>query len=340
MSKNHLLNRRQTLQLSYLKEDEFGVWDDFIDQSPQATIYGKTWYLTTLQCPFKVLMVKDKGEIIGGIVLAKNALKLYSNPFLCKYLGIYYKNFKGSTYNTETKRRKVAKLLLTELSKIQSFNYFFHPTFKNYLPFYLHQFSSQVFYTYWVDLQQSLDQIWAKAHGKLRTDIHFAQKKGYKIISDIDFDTFYTVCEKSFLRQKKKYPFSREFLRNYCTSLSKQQAFQSFAIKNENSQVMAVVGLVYDQHATSLLFNGIDSAIIERGANELLIFECIKFAQGHSVLFDFEGSMLASVDAFYRKFGGEQVPFYKVYKNNILNFGLTKGIEWYRKFKKWIGFAG
>ncbi len=327
------------MQLSYLNEDQFEAWDKFVDQSPQATIYGKSWYLRTLQCSFKILVVKDKKETLGGVVLAKNALGLYANPFLCKYLGVYYKNFKGTGYNAETKRKKISKLLLTELSKIRSFNYFFHPTFKNYLPFYWKQFSSQVFYSYWIDLQhQSLDQVLANAHGKLRAEINFARKREDVIISDIDFEAFYTLCEKSFSQQKKKFPFSNFFLKTYCITLSQRKAFQSFAIKNKEAEIMAVAGLVYDQNATSLLFNGVDRQTIRRGANELLIFECIKFAKIHSAFFDFEGSMLEPIDSFYRKFGGKQVPYYRIYKDNILNFGLAKGIEWYRKFKKWIGF--
>ena len=96
---------------------------------------------------------------------------------------------------------------------------------------------------------------------------------------------------------------------------------------------MAVAGLIYDQHATSLVINGFDPVIMKRGANELLIFECIKFAKAHSKFFDFEGSMLEPIDSFYRKFGGDHRPYYKIYKNNVLNFALEKGIYWYKKLK-------
>lgn len=325
------------MESTYLEKSDYNRWNEFVTHSPQSTIYGKTWYLEVLQCPFRILVVKEQGVILGGIVLTKNPLDWYANPYLCKYLGVYFSQFSGNKYIVETKQKRVTERLLLELKQFKTFDYSFHPTFKNYLPFYLKNFSAKVAYSYWIELKhQSIEQIQANMYGKLRSEIKFALKQEYQIDYGIDFDTFYAIQEKTYLRKGGKSPFKKEFLHNYTKALTQKKAFQSFAIQNQAKEVMAIAGVIYDQQATSLVINGFDPKYIQRGANELLIFECIKFAKKHSNSFDFEGSMLKSVDSFYRKFGGEHVPYLKVYKNSILNFVLEKSIYYYRQLKSRI----
>ena len=316
-------------QLQYLSKELFPQWDKFIDSSPQATIYGKSWYLAALQCSFQILVVKKETEIIGGIVLTKSNRENYVNPFLCKYLGIYYANFSGNEYNQETKRRKVAKLVLAELVKLPSFDYYFHPSFKTYLPFYFKKFANRLRYSYWINLkEQSMEQIKSKFHTKLRSELKFAKKNNYVIEKDIDPEIFITICQKTFLQKGNKFPFTKPFLRHYFESLKAQNALQILGIKEENGEIMAVAGLLKSQETTSLILNGFDAVVMKRGANELLIVECIKLAKTQSDFFDFEGSMIPSIESFYRKFGGEYVPYLNIYKDTFRKYLIEKLRSW------------
>ena len=101
-------------QLRYLTIEEYPLWDNFVDLSPQSSIYAKSWYLQILQCPFQILVVIKNAQILAGLVLTKNSKKHYANPLLGKYLGVYYADFQGTNYNQESKRRKLTHLLLME----------------------------------------------------------------------------------------------------------------------------------------------------------------------------------------------------------------------------------
>jgi len=189
-------------QLKYLKADEYSLWDDFVDSSPQRTIYGKSWYLTALQCPFQILVIIQRQQILAGLVLTKDGRKNFANPYLCKYLGVYYANFKGTAYNQETKRRKITNLLLTELTQKSTFNYFFHPQFTTYFPFYLKNFDSRLRYSYWINLKdQSIAQIKANFHSKLRSEIKVAEAQSFSITRDIPAAVFTKICQKTFLQK-------------------------------------------------------------------------------------------------------------------------------------------
>ncbi|GEM_PF-7017037 len=324
----------ENYQRQYLTSTHYELWDTFVDNSPQSTIYGKSWYLEALQCPFQILVVIENQQILAGLVLTKDGRKNFANPYLGKYLGIYYANFKGTAYNQETKRRKVTDLLLTEIIKLPTFNYFFHPQFTTYLPFYLKNFESRPRYSYWINLKdQSLAAIRAKFHSKLRSEIKLAQQQNFQITLDVPVDTFVSICQQTFLQKGAKFPFAQSFLHNYCQELLARKVLQISGIKDQQGRVMAVVGILRTPQTSTLILSGFDKRIIQRGANEMLIYHGIQVAKQQSDFFDFEGSMIPAIESFYRKFGGDYTLYLNIYKNSTREFFFQKLRTLYQKIK-------
>ncbi len=322
------------MECLYLTPDAYDDWNRFVDSSPQATIYGKTWYLDALQRPYRILAVVEKEHIVGGMVLTLNEIGLSRNPLLCKYLGVYFAESKGNLYNRETHRRSVAKLLAEQVASISSFSYTFHYSVTDHLPFHWKGLSAQVMYTYLINLNDTTeDALLMQLHTKTRNDMGFAARSGCEVMDSVDFETFYEIDEKSFRRQGGPSPFKKDFLRNYINHLESHKAIRLFGIKGPDGTVMAVAGLIYDSHSASLVLNGIDHETIVRGANEMLLWHCIRFASAHSQVFDFEGSMLQPVNSFYRKFGGVQTPFLKVYNPSLFNLMVDNAIATYKKLR-------
>ena len=321
-------------QVRYLTTAEYGQWDDFLATSPQSTIYGQSWYLETLQCSFQILVVLENKQILAGIVLTKDSRKNFANPYLCKYLGVYYAEFKGTAYTQETKRRKTTQLLLTEITKLPTFNYFFHPNFTTYFPFHRIEFDNRLRYSYWIDLKtQSFEEIVAKFHAKLRSEIKFAEQQSYQITEAIDTTTFVEICEQTFLQKHTKFPFSKPFLTNYCQQLIAKKKLQTYGVKDQKSRVMAVVGLLVTPKVSTLILSGFDKKIMQRGANEYLFYHCLQIAKQQSDFFDFEGSMIPAIETFYRKFGGDYRPYLNIYKSSIKEFIWQKLRTVYHRIK-------
>lgn len=321
------------MQRQYLKKENYHTWDIFVKNSPQTTIYGQTWYLAALQCPFKILVIKENQAIIAGIVLTKNGNNQYANPYLGKYLGIYYAPFLGSAYQQETKRRKATRLLLEELTKLSSFDYFFHPNFTTYLPFYEKEFDNKVRYSYWIDLRQSMATIESQFHGKLRSEIRFAEKQPYQISDTISIVDFVHICQQTFLQKKAKFPFTIPWLTHYCQQLVDRKVIQLIGIKNEQQELMAAAAILLTNDTATLILSGFDKEKIKRGANELLLFSCIKIAKKQAYFFDFEGSMIRPIESFYRKFGGDFRPYLVIYKQTIFQFLYGRLRRWARRLK-------
>ncbi len=326
----------ENCQLQYLTIADYPQWDEFVDHSPQSTIYGKSWYLAeALECPFQILAVVDNQQIVAGIVLTKDGRNHFANPYLGKYLGVYYRVFKGTAYTQETKRRKVTHLLLTELTKLSTFNYFFHPQFTTYFPFHLANFENRLRYSYWINLKdQSLAEIKAKFHTKLRSEIKFAEQQNFQLTEALSVDTFVAVCQQTFLQKGAKFPFTIAFLKNYCEKLVAKKVLELTGIKDGQGRVMAVVGILKTPQTSTLILSGFDKNGIQRGANEYLIYDRIQQAKKEAGFFDFEGSMIPEIESFYRKFGGEYTPYLNVYKNSTKQFMVNKLKAWYSSIRK------
>ena len=140
------------MELVKMSQTKYNDWNDFVDQSPQGSIYSKTWYLDAFDANYEILSVQNDNEILAGIVLCKNKTGLYQNPLLSKYLGVLFKRFEGKNYTIETRKRKTLGLLIPQLKKHRSFSYNFHPGFCSYLPFYWEGYDCSLQYTYQIDL--------------------------------------------------------------------------------------------------------------------------------------------------------------------------------------------
>ena len=95
---------------------------------------------------------------------------------------------------------------------------------------------------------------------------------------------------------------------------------------------MAAIGLLIRPKVTTLILSGMDKNYSQRGANELLIYEGIRLAKEKSNSFDFEGSMIAEIESFYRKFGGDFRPYMTVYKTTTKQFLIGQLRKWGRRF--------
>jgi len=319
--------------LQILEEEHYDEWNSFVDSSPQGSIFSKTWYLNALQVEYEILVIKEKTDINAGIVLAKNEINTYANPMLDKYLGVLFESKEGNRQKIVSKEYKYMGLFIEELKKIQSFDYYFHPSFDNWIPFSWGGFTQQTRYTYRLDLSNSIEEIESHFHTNTKRNIKNANKHHIDIRENIEFEEFYEIINKTFIRQGSKAPFNKEKIKRYIETLEAKGHFISFGAYTQDNRLISVSGVAHDSETAYLLFNGIDIENQVRGANTLLVHETIKYFQGKCKIYDFEGSMLFGVEEFYRRFGGELTPYMRIWNDNFFNYAKSKAKKIYKKIR-------
>jgi lipid II:glycine glycyltransferase (peptidoglycan interpeptide bridge formation enzyme) len=203
----------------------------------------------------------------------------------------------------------------------------FHHASTNWLPWYWQGFEQTTRYTYVLeDLNREKD-LWKGMKSNIRSDIRKAQNRfGLQVCSDLGPDVLLSVCQKTFQRQNRK-GLLDQVVRSIYDTCEKRGSGRAFFALDEQDRVHAAAYLVWDERTAYYLLGGGDPELRNSGAHSLLMWEAIKHSATVSRTFDFEGSMVESVERFFRAFGARQTPYHTVTRMNSrwLKGGLLTG---------------
>ena len=133
----------------------------------------------------------------------------------------------------------------------------------------------------------------------------------------------------TFKRQNIKIPYSFEFLKRHDNYLSKHKSREIFYAVDDDNQVHSALYLTWDYNSSYVHMVGENPDLRNSGAGMLVIWEAIKFTKNQLQLnsFDFEGSVIESVERVRRGFGAKQKPYFNI---SISNSFLLKIILYFK----------
>lgn len=300
----------------YLNEDEYKKWDEFVESSLQGSIFHKSFWLNAVCESFKILVCEENNKIIGGIPLTPIYKKIYKNPKLTPKLGIVLQNSDSSIkYTTKlSKETEIIEFLISNLPDYNIFDYGFDYNFTNFMPFIWSEFNFKIGYTYVLEDLSDTNKILENMQYDVRYSINRAIKKGITVTSDYNIEDFYEVNKKTFSRQNIEIPYTFDYIKKIDTILNENNSRKILFAIDENKNIIAAVYLIYDKKCTYYLMGGADPKYRDTGAQTLLVWEGIKFAANVSGSFDFEGSIVKTIEKYFRGFGGKQKIIYNVCK--------------------------
>jgi len=234
-------------------------------------------------------------------------------PPLTQTLGVWIKPTNGKSSSQLSRQKELSVELVRQLPKHDYFDQHFHHSIKNWLPFYWQEFSQTTRYTYILDNLINLDSVWESMTRSTRQDIQKAQKN-LIVRTDINLDTFLNVNTATYERKGMYPPYSRQLVHRLDAACTMRNARRIFAAEDSNGQIHAVLYLVWDSSTAYYLMGGVAPEFLGSGAPSLLLWDAIKFSATVSQSFDFEGSMIESVERFFHSFGSQQTPYFRISK--------------------------
>lgn len=299
-----------------LLPDEYPMWDNFVENSPQCSVFCRTWWLESVCNRTRILGCFKNGHLEAGIPLhfeKRYGLSICCMPRLTQTLGVVMTPMSGKRSTIATRETEVLTAIAIELSRQQTFFQAFHPTVHNWLPFYWKGFAQTTRATYTLAGLKDSRKLWGEIAHSARTEIYKAQRRGL-LVTPCDIEALLKLEEKTFDRQHKRLPHSPDLLRNLYLSAKSRNAGECFAAVDESNRPHAAGLIVWDEQRTYYIVSGGDETLRSSGATSLLVWHLIQFAAEHSQVFDFEGSMLQGVERFFRSFGAQQVTYNCVMK--------------------------
>lgn len=222
------------------------IWDKFVDESPYGLLFHKWDFLSIIErhTNYKLLSygIYKGDELIAILPLFfrryKGLKTIFSPP---PQTGIPCLGFlMNHKYDILKQRRKESYLnnMVDEIDgEIKKFSPNYVSISTNFLDlrqFKWNNYTINTNYTYIVDLEKSLDNIWQDFDEDCRRAIRKSDKQHFLLKQTNDVNTFYDIMHNRYCQQGLNFPIvSPGYLKEIVTTLSKNVKLY-FLYKNEN----------------------------------------------------------------------------------------------------------
>jgi Acetyltransferase (GNAT) domain len=262
--------------------------------------------------------IERDGQVVARlpyVVRGRERLRVLTMPPLTATLGPWVQRSNAGRARALSREMELLGALEAGLPRADVFSQQFSPTMFNALPFRWSGYRLEVQYTHRLEGLQSEEALWRGLRGNIRREIRKARKR-VAVRDDLAIDAFHAVWAKTFVRQGMRPPVSLTDLERIHAACAAHDAGAMLFAVDDAGRVHAVAYAVWDSNAAYYLLGGGDPELRTSGATSLLLWELIMRARQVTDVFDFEGSMIASLDRFFRAFGGRQTPYLHVFRAN------------------------
>lgn len=278
-------------------------------------IFQQPWWFEALApSQWAEVQVIKNGEIIARlpyVIKKRFGLKTLAMPPLTPFVGPWLKASTAKYSKQLSQQKDLMTELIRQLPPHDYFSQGFHYSITNYLPFFWHQFFGTPFYSYLIEELHDLDQIWNDLQENIRREIRKAQKI-LSVNTNPNIEQFLDIHNLTYQRQGLSLPYSRELVKNLDLACAEHNQRKMFFAEDEQGRIHAAIYLVWDDESAYYLMGGGDPELRNSGAHSFLMWETIKFAATVTKKFDFEGSMVESIERFFRGFGAKQTSYFYV----------------------------
>ena len=271
-----------------------------------------------------VVIVIENDQIVGTLPYSfqsgKNGIYI-CQPRLTQTMGPWLRDQAFDIHREKLGfQKRILSKLIDRLPEFLNFDQNFHHSITNWLPFYWKGFKQTTFYSYVLDDIGNYNNIWENFSADARRRIQKAtDDHKLKIVDKMDCAAFYELNKMTFDRKQLEIPYTLELVTQIGRACEDRNSGKILIAQNEQGIIYSSVFLVWDQNSAYYLMGGTDPQFKNSGASSLLIWESIKRLSAETSRFDFEGSMVESIENFFRSFGASQIPYFHITKTSNEN---------------------
>lgn len=283
-----------------------------------------SWWDEVVKKDWEVALVENQGQVLafwpyfirrklGFTLLGQANITPYCGPYI-----IYPENQKNhSKFSYE---KKLLEKLLEQLPKYAHFEQNCHFDFHNCLPLIWKGFDQSNRYTYILNNIVELDLIYSNFAGNIKREIKKAEKIT-QVIESNDVQLLHKLVSSTFLAQNKEIPIPNDIFDRFGKYIQKYQCGKIFLAKDQQGNFVAGIGIIWDHSTAYYILGGADEKYKNSGAMSLLMWKAIQHSAKSVGNFNFEGSMIPSIEKFLRAFGGKLSSYNKIKhsSSNILS---------------------
>lgn len=283
------------------------MWDDFVERSPQGTIFSTSRWLTLFDKEFWIYGCYKGEELVGGMAFfvddeaccsggARTPLTPFQGILVCPPRGM-------KAVNVLSLQTEVAEVLIDSLDEFLEVEVANHYTFHDVRPFIWEGFNQSVRYTFIVDTRNLIDT-WENMEKDTRNMVNKAEKTTH-VMFPRNIDAFDTLYSKTFNRKGIERPISKEFMNRMIRFIDSHICM----IYQEDTPLAGAVFIRDSKRAYYILGA---SEKTDTGAPYKALWQSMKLCERDEV--DLVGCNAPAIAHFKKGFGGRLEPYYCVTK--------------------------
>lgn len=288
-------------------------------------LFLQPWWLNAVTQPdnkqWNVILAYDK---LGNIQAAmpylygrKLWIKYVLTPQLTQYTGVWIKDIQAESTSERLSREKHLQGELIRQLETMCLDFFevrFPLTYQNWLPFYWAGYQQETHYTYRIEDLCDTGSIFKRFDYAKQKQIHKAEQAGLCIDFDMCADEFYELHRLQWGYIGKRDVLSRALVKSVIECSRRREQGMIVRAKDADGNTHAAIFVVWDKHSAYDLMSAIHPAYRSSGASTLVVWEAMKKLKDTTQSWDFEGSMIETVENSFRQFGATPTPYFQISK--------------------------
>lgn len=295
-------------------------------------LFLQDWWLDEV-CTDWGVAVAYNGDAVSGIwaypTEQKMGVSITRTPAFTPYIGpvVFYPADLKAT-KRDSFEYEVITNLLSQIPDAKVWHISLQPALKQAGLFSNKGFEIIVRQTYLMPLDGGEEQVFARLHEDHRRKVRKAEKT--LAIEEGDsqhIEMLFDFQQATLATKKVTMPYTIEQLKKVYNSC-KEKGKTALWVAKKDTQVQAMIWQVWDNETSYYLMGSKNAEVRDNNAMVSLLWQAIKKSISLGLkTFDFEGSMDAGVEKFFRNFGGDKELYMVLKKNNSTLWKLKEAVR-------------
>lgn len=288
-------------------------------ESPESyPIFHQPWWLDAVAPgAWDEVAVRRDGVVAGRlpfVVRRRAGLTSLVQPPLTQALGPWIAEAATVNGRANDFEKRILDELLDALPPFDVFDQNLTTALGTWLPFYWRGFDVRPRVTYRLEGLRDPDAIWGAFDPDVRSQVRSAEAR-LVVRDDGPLDALLELNRETLERKTVTGGYTAADVRRIDDACAARGARLLLLAEDPEGRPHAGIYVVRDELRAYYLMGG-RAARHERGATSLLLWHAIRRMAAETDCFDFEGSMVESLERYFRAFGARQVTYLHVRKES------------------------
>ncbi|AGW94035.1 hypothetical protein [Ralstonia pickettii] len=282
---------------------------------------SQAWWLDATVGPdrWSATLVERAGKVIAAMPYVKRTkygFVILTQPPAGHGLGPWLACKDAKPTKLLSQQKELMTELIEQLPRFDHFAQAWHYSDTNWLPFFWKGYRQTTKYTYILPDLSDETSLWSAMQPTVKQDIRKATGRfNLRVRHSDSIDEFLPLNRNVGTDPRWRRGYSDDVARRIDAACKERGKRKIFIVEDEEGRAHYSAYLVWDERSAYGLMGGANRDMPPNtGAGSYCIWETIRFAATVTRIYDFSGSMLETVERFFRGFGAVQRPYFLISK--------------------------